>query len=157
MSKKTIKDIEITGKRVLMRVDFNVPLDEKKNITDDTRIKGAIPTKKYALDRNAKVILMSHLGRPKGAPNPEYSLKPVAADLGRKLGKNVIMTGDCIGPDVKKAVDSMAGGDVILLENLRFHKEEEKNDPAFAKELAGLGDVFVNAAFGTCHRAHAST
>ncbi len=157
MSKKTIKDIEITGKRVLMRVDFNVPLDEKKNITDDTRIKGAIPTIKYALDRNAKVILMSHLGRPKGAPNPEYSLKPVAADLGRKLGKNVIMTGDCIGPDVKKAVDSMAGGDVILLENLRFHKEEEKNDPAFAKELAGLGDVFVNDAFGTCHRAHAST
>jgi phosphoglycerate kinase len=161
MNKKSIKDIDIKNKRVLMRVDFNVPQDEKLNITDDTRIKAAIPTIKYAVDKGSKVILMSHLGRPaaspRGEPEPKYSLKPAAERLSRLIGKPVAMAPDCVGPEVKKIVAAMKPGDIILLENLRFHKEEEANDPNFSKELASLGDVYVNDAFGTAHRAHAST
>jgi 3-phosphoglycerate kinase len=155
--KKTIKDIDIKGKRVLMRVDFNVPLDEKLNITDDIRIRSAVPTIKYAIDKGAKVILMSHLGRPDGKVVEAMRLTPVAKRLEELLGKKVTKTDDCIGDAVKKTVAAMKPGDVVLLENLRFHAEEESNDPKFAKELASLGDVFVNDAFGTAHRAHAST
>jgi len=157
MAKKTIKDVDLKGKRVLIRVDFNVPLDENLNITDDMRIRGAIPTIKYALDKGAKVILMSHLGRPDGQVKEELRLAPVAKRLRELLNRPVTALKDCIGDDVKKAVSTMKAGDVILLENLRFHPEEEKNDPAFAKELASFGDIFVNDAFGTAHRAHAST
>ncbi len=157
MAKKTIKDIDLKGKRVLMRVDFNVPLDDDLNITDDIRIRAAVPTIKYALDKGAKVILMSHLGRPDGQVKEDLRLAPVAKRLRELLDKPVVTLKDCVGPDVKKAVSEMKAGDVILLENLRFHAEEEKNDPNFAKELASLGDVFVNDAFGTAHRAHAST
>jgi phosphoglycerate kinase len=157
MAKKTIKDVDLKGKRVLIRVDFNVPLDDKLNITDDIRIRAALPTIKYALEKQAKVILMSHLGRPDGKVVDSMRLNPCAKRLGELLGKNVAKTDDCIGPEVKKAVDAMKPGDILLLENLRFHAEEEKNDPAFAKQLASLGDVFVNDAFGTAHRAHAST
>ena len=157
MPKKSIKDVDIRGKKVLMRVDFNVPLDEKQRITDDTRIKAALPTINYALSNNAKLILMSHLGRPKGEAKKEFSLAPVAANLSKKLGKNVTMAPDCIGDEVKGIVGAMKEGDVVLLENLRFHMEETRNDEKFSKELASLGDVFVNDAFGTCHRAHAST
>src|SRR3989338_7678884 len=155
--KKTIKDMDLKDKRVLMRVDFNVPLDDKLNITDDIRIRAALPTIKYAVDKGAKVILMSHLGRPDGKVVDAMRLTPVVKRLGELLGKKVIKTNDCIGEDAKKAALAMKPGDVLLLENLRFHAEEEKNDPAFAKELAGLGDIFVNDAFGTAHRAHAST
>lgn len=155
--KKTIKDVDLKGKRVLMRVDFNVPLDEKLNITDDIRIRAALPSIKYALEKGAKVILMSHLGRPDGKVVDSMRLTPVAKRLEKLLGKKVIKTDDCIGEAVKKTVAEMKPGDVVLLENLRFHAEEEKNDPAFAKELASLGDIFVNDAFGTAHRAHAST
>lgn len=157
MAKKTIKDIDLKGKRVLMRVDFNVPLDENLNITDDIRIRSAVPTIKYAIDKGAKVILMSHLGRPDGKVVEKMRMAPVAARLEKLLGKKVTALKDCIGPDVKKAVAAMKEGDVVLLENLRFHAEEEANDANFAKELASLGDVFVNDAFGTAHRAHAST
>ena len=157
MAKKTIKDIDVRGKRVLMRVDFNVPLDDKLNITDDIRIRSALPTIKYAIDNGAKVILMSHLGRPKGKVVDSMRLTPVAKRLGELLGKKVTKTDDCVGDAVKKTVAAMKPTDVVLLENLRFHAEEEKNDPAFAKELASLGDIFVNDAFGTAHRAHAST
>ncbi|MFA5085609.1 MAG: phosphoglycerate kinase [Candidatus Omnitrophota bacterium] len=155
--KKTIKDIDLTGKRVLMRVDFNVPLDDKLNITDDIRIRSALPTIKYAIESGAKVILMSHLGRPDGKVVDSMRLAPVAKRLEELLGKKVTKTDDCIGDAVKKTVAMMKPGDVVLLENLRFHAEEEKNDPAFAMELASLGDLFVNDAFGTAHRAHAST
>jgi 3-phosphoglycerate kinase len=155
--KKTIKDIDLEGRRVLIRVDFNVPLDEKLNITDDIRIRSSVPTIRYALDKGAKVILMSHLGRPDGKAVESMRLAPVAKRLGELLNRNVSALKDCIGPDVKKAVSAMKPGDVVLLENLRFHPEEEANDPAFAKELASLGEVFVNDAFGTAHRAHAST
>lgn len=155
--KKTIKDLDIKGKRVLMRVDFNVPLDEKQRITDDTRIRSVLPTIRYALAAPSKVILMSHLGRPKGEIKPELSLAPCAERLSRLLGKNVRMLKGSIGAEVEKAVQEEKNGDIVLLENLRFHKEETKNNPDFAKELAKLGDVFVNDAFGTCHRAHAST
>ena len=157
MAKKTIKDIDLKGKKVLMRVDFNVPLDDKLNITDDIRIRAALPTIKYALERQAKVILMSHLGRPDGKVVDAMKLTPVAKRLEELLGKKVTKTDDCIGDAVKKTVAAMKPGDVVLLENLRFHAQEEKNDPAFAKELASLGEVFVNDAFGTAHRAHAST
>ena len=157
MAKKTIKDLELKGKRVLMRVDFNVPLDDKLNITDDIRIRAAVPTIKYALDKGAKVILMSHLGRPDGKVNEKLRLVPAAKRLSELLGKNVPALKECIGDEVKKAVTSMKDGDVVLLENLRFHSEEENDDPAFAKELASLGDVFINDAFGSAHRAHAST
>lgn len=157
MNKKTIEDINVSGKRVLVRVDFNVPLDENKNITDETRITAALPTIRYLLDHQAKVILCSHLGRPKGEFNMKYSLAPVAKRLGELLQKSVVLTQDVIGASAKQAVATLKNGDVVLLENVRFHKEEEKNDPAFAKALADLAEVYVNDAFGTAHRAHAST
>jgi len=155
--KKTIKDVDLKGKKVLMRVDFNVPLDDAQKITDDIRIRASVPTIQYALDRGAKVILMSHLGRPDGKVVEKMRLAPVAKRLSELLGRNVAALKECMGAEIKKAVSSMKDGDVILLENLRFHPEEEANDPAFAKELASLGDIFVNDAFGTAHRAHAST
>jgi len=155
--KKTIRDVKLKGKRVLMRVDFNVPLDAGLNLTDDIRIRAAIPTIKYAVDKGAKVILMSHLGRPDGKVVESMRLAPVAKRLSELLGKKVAKTNDCIGDDVKKTVSGMNPGDIVLLENLRFHAEEEGNDPSFAKELASLGEVFINDAFGTAHRAHAST
>ncbi|MFH0732419.1 MAG: phosphoglycerate kinase [Candidatus Omnitrophota bacterium] len=157
MQKKTVKDVNLKGKRVLMRADFNVPLDENNNITDDIRIKAAMPTMEYILQQDAKLILMSHLGRPKGETKDGLSLAPVATRLEELLGRPVKKLNDCIGQQVQEAVNKMQAGDVILLENLRFHKEETKNDPEFAKQLASLADVFVNDAFGTCHRAHAST
>ncbi|MFH1411742.1 MAG: phosphoglycerate kinase [Candidatus Omnitrophota bacterium] len=155
--KKTLRDIQISGKRVLMRADFNVPLNEERVITDDSRITAAMPSIKYILDNSGKLILMSHLGRPKGEVDDALRLDPVAKRLSELLGKNVKKMPDCIGSDVETAVKDMRDGDVILLENLRFHKEEKKNDPDFSKKLASLGEVFVEDAFGTCHRAHAST
>lgn len=157
MKKKTIDQIELKGKRVLVRVDFNVPLDENLNITDDIRITSSLPTINKIIREGGKAILMSHLGRPKGAPNPKYSLKPAAVRLSELLGKEVKMAPDCVGPEAKTLVDSMKDGDVVILENLRFHAEEEKNNPDFAKQLSELGDVYVNDAFGSAHRAHAST
>lgn len=158
MAKQTIADLkDLKSKRVLVRVDFNVPLDEKLNITSDKRIVAAVPTIKDLLQKKAKVILMSHLGRPKGKAAPEFSLAPCAKKLSEILGQEVKMMKDCIGPEVDAAVAKMKEGEIILLENLRFHKEEEANDPAFAKQLASLGDIFVSDAFGTVHRAHAST
>lgn len=157
MDKKTIEKVDLKGKRVFIRADFNVPLDENGNITDDTRIRSTLPTINYALDAGAKVILASHFGRPKGKPNPKYSLAPVALRLNRLLNKEVKFAKDCVGPDVEHAVQGMRPGDVLLLENLRFHAEEEKNDEGFSKALAAFTDVYVNDAFGTAHRAHAST
>ncbi|MBU1083604.1 MAG: phosphoglycerate kinase, partial [Candidatus Omnitrophica bacterium] len=151
--KKTLRDIQISGKRVLMRADFNVPLNEERVITDDSRITAAMPSIKYILDNSGKLILMSHLGRPKGEVDDALRLDPVAKRLSELLGKNVKKMPDCIGSDVETAVKDMRDGDVILLENLRFHKEEKKNDPDFSKKLASLGEVFVEDAFGTCHRA----
>lgn len=156
--KKTLTDIDVKGKRVLMRADFNVPLDEARKITDDSRIVAALPSIKYILDNGGKLILMSHLGRPKGeGVEADLTLDPVAERLSVLLKKEVKKLDDCVGEDVEEAVSKMKEGDVILFENLRFHKEEKANDPAFAKQLASLGDVFVEDAFGTCHRAHAST
>ncbi|MBI2412950.1 MAG: phosphoglycerate kinase [Deltaproteobacteria bacterium] len=149
-------EINLRGKRVFIRVDFNVPLDENGNITDDTRIRGVLPTINYALDENAKVILASHLGRPKGKRVPEMSLSPVAKRLGRLLEKEVTIAPDCIGEDTKKVVDAMKPGDVVLLENLRFHPEEEKNNEEFGRKLGELADVYINDAFAMAHRAHAS-
>jgi len=157
MSKATVRDIDVKGKRVLVRVDFNVPLDDDGKITDDTRIRAALPTIKYLLDRGAKVILASHLGRPKGQRREEFSLAPVAVRLEELLKQSVRKLDDCIGDQVKAEVASMKDGDVILLENLRFYQEEEANDEGFARELASLADIYVNDAFGTAHRAHAST
>ncbi|NNG66950.1 phosphoglycerate kinase [Caldanaerobacter subterraneus] len=157
MKKKTVRDIDVSGKRVLVRVDFNVPMDENENITDDRRIREALPTIEYLINHNAKVILVSHLGRPKGKFNPDYSLKPVAKRLSELLKKPVIMAEDVIGEDAKAKAAALKEGEVLLLENVRFHAEEEKNDPEFAKELASLADIYVNDAFGTAHRAHAST
>ncbi len=157
MEKKTIEKVELKNKRVFIRADFNVPLDENGNITDDTRIRSTLPTINYALDAGAKVILASHLGRPKGKPSPKYSLAPVTTRLSRLLNKEVAFAKDCVGPDVEHLVQGMRPGDVLLLENLRFHEEEEKNDEAFSKALAAFTDVYVNDAFGTAHRAHAST
>jgi len=157
VNKKTIEDIDVRGKRVLVRVDFNVPMDENGNITDDRRIRAALPTIQYLIKNNAKVILMSHLGRPKGEFVPKYSLAPVAKHLSNLLGQEVIMAKDVIGESAKNAVAGMKEGQVVLLENVRFHKEETKNDPEFAKALAQLGDIYVNDAFGSAHRAHAST
>jgi 3-phosphoglycerate kinase len=157
MAKKTVAQMDVKGKRVLVRVDFNVPLDENLNVTDDRRVRSAVPTIKSIIDRGGKAILMSHLGRPKSGPEKKFSLKPAATALAGLLGKPVALATDCIGPDVERAVASMRDGDVLLLENTRFHKQEEKNDPAFAEQLAKFGDLYVNDAFGTAHREHAST
>ena len=157
MAKKTIEDIQVSGKKVLVRCDFNVPMDENKVITDENRLRGAMPTIQYLLDHDAKVILCSHLGRPKGEVNAKYSLAPVAKRLSQMIGKEVKMAEDVIGPSAKALAENLQNGEVMLLENVRFHKEETKNDPAFAKELASLAEVYVNDAFGTAHRAHAST
>ena len=157
MNKKTVRDLDVKNKRVLVRVDFNVPLDEKQQITDDTRIVAALPTIRYLLEQGAAVILMSHLGRPKGQPKPEFSLATVAKRLSELLGRPVRMAQDCVGPAVQQAVADLKPGEVLLLENLRFHAEETKNDPAFARQLASLADLYVNDAFGAAHRAHAST
>ncbi len=157
MNKKTIRDIDVAGKRVLVRVDFNVPLDAEQHITDDTRIAAALPTIQYLLDRRAAVILMSHLGRPKGKAVDTMRLTPVAQHLSALLDKPVQMAPDCIGPAVEALARNLQPGHVLLLENLRFHNEEEQNDAEFARQLASLGELYVNDAFGTAHRAHAST
>ncbi len=157
MNKKTIKDIDVKGKKVLVRCDFNVPLDADMNITDETRINAALPTIKYLLDQGAALILCSHLGRPKGTFNMKYSLSPVAKSLSEKLGFEVKLAKDVIGEDAQKLAKEVQPGSAILLENVRFHAEEEKNDPAFAKALSDLCDIYVSDAFGTVHRAHAST
>ena len=154
---RTIKDIQFKGKRALVRVDFNVPLDKSLNITDDTRIRAAVPTLKYILDQGGRLIIMSHLGRPKGGPEPKYSMKPVLKRLGELLGKNVAFSKDCIGEETAKMAKALKDGEALLLENLRFHAEEEKNDPGFSKALSSLGEIYVSDAFGTAHRAHAST
>lgn len=155
-NKKTIEDINVSGKRVLARCDFNVPLKDGV-ITDDKRIVEALPTIKYLSEHGAKLILCSHFGRPKGEFKPEFSLAPVAKRLSELLGKDVALAADVIGPDAKAKAAALKDGDIMLIENVRFHKEEEKNDPAFAKELASLAEIYVNDAFGTAHRAHAST
>ena len=157
MDKKTVRDVEVAGKRVLVRVDFNVPLNDVGEITDDTRIRAALPTIKYLRDQGAKVILCSHLGRPKGTVDGKLRLTPVARRLSELLDTPVTKTEDCIGSNVQPIVAAMKAKDVVLLENLRFHAEEEKNDPEFARQLAALADIYVNDAFGTAHRAHAST
>jgi 3-phosphoglycerate kinase len=157
MAKKTIRDLEVAGKRVLVRVDFNVPLDEDGAITDDTRIRGAVPTIEYLAAAGAKVILMSHLGRPKGERKAEYSLRPVAERLGELISAKVTFAEDCVGEVAEGAVAGLSDGEVLLLENVRFYKEETANDAVYAEKLAKLGDVYVNDAFGTAHRAHAST
>ena len=154
---RSIREIGLKDKRVLMRVDFNVPMDKEGNIIDDARITAAIPTIKYILDQGARLILMSHLGRPDGRRDEKYSLKPVAVHLAELLKQNVKMSSDCIGPEVSEDIEQLQGGEIILLENVRFHSGEEENDAEFSKQLASLGDVFVNDAFGTAHRAHSST
>ena len=156
-NKKTIEDVDVAGKRVLVRVDFNVPQDETGKITDDRRIRAALPTIQYLMAHQARVVLASHLGRPKGGPEPKYSLQPVAARLSELLGRPVPLAPDSIGDAVKAQVDALGDGDVLLLENVRFYPQEEKNDPAYAQQLASLADIYVNDAFGTAHRAHAST
>ncbi len=156
MNKKTVKDINIKGKRVLMRVDFNVPMQNGK-VTDDKRIKASLPTIQYVLDQGASLILMSHLGRPKGGPDPEFSLKAASEVLSSLLGKPVKMAPDCVGPEVEKMAKALKPGEVLMLENTRFHAGEEKNDLELAKQMASLGEVYVNDAFGSAHRAHSST
>jgi phosphoglycerate kinase len=156
MNKLFINELDLKGKKVFVRVDYNVPFDEQGNITDDARIRATLPTINYLLDEGAKIILASHLGRPGGKVSPEFSLKPVARRLHRLLNKEVMLARDCVGPEVSKQVDAMQPEDVLLLENLRFHKGERENDPEFAKELASLCDVMVQDAFGNCHRSHAS-
>ena len=157
MKKLSINDVNLKDKRVLVRVDFNVPLDENKNITDDRRITSSLPTIKKIISEGGKAILMSHLGRPKGGPDPKFSLKPVAERLSQLLNKEVKLAPDCVGEEVKKMVGQMHSGDVLLLENVRFHAEETKNVESFSKQLAELGDVYINDAFGSAHRAHSST
>jgi phosphoglycerate kinase len=157
MEVKTIDDVDLKGKKVLVRVDFNVPMTDDLKIADDKRIVESLPTIRKIMDAGGIPILMSHLGRPKGGPSPEFSLKPVARHLGTLLSTNVLFADDCIGDQTRVVVSGLKPGDILLLENLRFHPEEEKNDPSFAKELASYGDVYVNDAFGTAHRAHAST
>ena len=157
MNKKTVKDIDLKGKKVLVRCDFNVPMDEQKNITDNTRIVAALPTIKYLIENECSVILCSHLGRPKGEFKPEFSLKPVAKELSRLLDKEVIMANDVIGEDATRKAKDLQPGQVMLLENVRFHREETDNDPEFAKKLADMAEIYVNDAFGAAHRAHAST
>ena len=155
MNKKTIRDIDLAGKKVLVRVDYNVPMDGG-NITDDTRIRATLPTLRYLLDHGAAVILASHLGRPKGGPAPEFSLAPAAKRLSELLGRQVRLASDCVGPAAVEAAKALKPGEALMLENLRFHKEEEKNDPEFARQLAALADTYVNDAFGVSHRGHAS-
>lgn len=157
MAKLFIEDIELKGKRVLIRVDFNVPLDDRQSVTDDTRIRASIPTIKYVIENGGKAVLMSHLGRPKGEVVESMRLKPAGDVLANLLGESVKILTDCIGKDVQHTVMNMCNGDILLLENLRFHKEETKNNPEFAKQLASLGEIYINDAFGTAHRAHAST
>ena len=157
MNKKTIRDIDLKNKKVLVRCDFNVPMDENKNITDNARIVAALPTIKYLLENNCAIILCSHLGRPKGEFKPEFSLKPVAKELSKLLNKEVIMANDVIGEDAKKKADELRNGEIMLLENVRFHREETDNDPEFSKQLASLAEIYVNDAFGAAHRAHSST
>ena len=158
MAKKTIEDVNVQGKRVLVRVDYNVPLTPEGTVADDKRIVAALPTVKYLLEHGARVILCSHLGRPKGTVKPEFSLKPVVARLKELLpGVKIDFASDCIGEEAKEKAMALQDGQILLLENLRFHKEEEKNDPEFAKELASLAEIYVSDAFGTVHRAHAST
>ena len=157
MNKKTVKDIDLKGKKVFVRCDFNVPMDKEQNITDNTRILAAIPTIKYLLEQNCKIILASHLGRPKGEVKPEYSLKPVAKELSKVLGTEVTIANDVIGEDAKSKASNLKEGEIMLLENVRFHREETDNDPEFAKQLASMAEIFVNDAFGAAHRAHAST
>ncbi|MBS5858416.1 MAG: phosphoglycerate kinase [Clostridia bacterium] len=157
MNKKTVKDIDLKGKKVFVRCDFNVPMDENRNITDNTRIVAALPTIKYLLEQNCKLILASHLGRPKGEYKPEYSLAPVAKELSKLLGKEVIMANDVVGEDATSKASNLKEGEILLLENVRFHKEETENDTEFSKKLASMAEVFVNDAFGTAHRAHSST
>ena len=157
MEKKTVKDIDLKGKKVLVRCDFNVPMDENRNITDNTRIVAALPTIKYLLENNCAVILCSHLGRPKGEFKPEFSLRPVAKELSKLLDKEVIMAEDVVGEDAKTKAENLKQGEILLLENVRFHREETDNDPAFSKELASMAEIYVSDAFGTVHRAHAST
>ena len=158
MNKKTVKDIDVNGKKVLVRCDFNVPIDsETGKITDNRRIRAALPTIQYLLDHNAKVILCSHLGRPKGEFNLKYSLKPVAEELSKLLNKDVKLAKDVIGESAKELTSNMKEGDIVLLENVRFHKEEEQNDPEYSKALASMAEIYVNDAFGTAHRAHSST
>lgn len=156
MNKKTVRDIDLKGKRVLMRVDFNVPMQDGK-VSDDKRIRASLPTIQYILDQGASLILMSHLGRPKGGPNPEFSLRAAAEVLAGHLGRPVQMAPDCVGPEVEKMAQALQPGEVLMLENTRFHAGEEKNDLELAKQMAALGDVYVNDAFGSAHRAHAST
>lgn len=157
MNKKTVRDIDLRGKKVFVRCDFNVPMDENQNITDNTRIVAALPTIKYLLEQNCKIILASHLGRPKGEVKPEFSLKPVAKELSKLLNKEVIMANDVIGKDATSKATNLKEGEIMLLENVRFHREETDNDPEFAKKLASMAEIFVNDAFGAAHRAHAST
>ena len=157
MEKKTVKDIDLKGKKVLVRCDFNVPMDENRNITDNTRIVAALPTIKYLLENNCAVILCSHLGRPKGEFKPEFSLRPVAKELSKLLDKEVIMAEDVVGEDAKTKAENLKQGEILLLENVRFHREETDNDPAFSKELDSMAEIYVSDAFGTVHRAHAST
>jgi phosphoglycerate kinase len=157
VAKLCIDDLDVGGKRLLIRVDFNVPLDERGEVADDTRLRATLPTITYAAERGAKVLLLSHLGRPKGAPSDRLSLRPVAVRLSALLGRPVAMAEDCVGPRVAARVDRMADGDILMLENSRFHPGEEENDQAFSRALADLCDVYVNDAFGTAHRAHAST
>ena len=157
MSKKTVKDIDLRGKKVFVRCDFNVPMDEQQNITDNTRIVAALPTIEYLLEQNCAIILCSHLGRPKGEVKPEFSLKPVAKELSKLLNKEVIMAKDVIGEDAKTKAIDLKQGQIMLLENVRFHKEETENDPEFSKQLASMAEVYVNDAFGSAHRAHSST
>ena len=157
MNKKTVKDIDLKGKKVFVRCDFNVPMDEKQNITDNTRIVAALPTIKYLLEQDCKIILASHLGRPKGEVKPEFSLAPVAKELSKLLNKEVIMAKDVIGEDATNKAENLKEGEIMLLENVRFHREETDNDPEFAKKLASMAEVDVNDAFGAAHRAHAST
>src|SRR3990172_8757127 len=157
MAKLSIRDLDLKGKRVFVRVDLNVPLSDVGEITDDTRIRQTLPTLEYALARGARLILASHLGRPKGKPNPKMSLSPVVIHLGKLLNRLVVFASDCVGPAAEGATSGLRDGEVALLENLRFHPEEEANDPEFSRQLARLAEEYVNDAFGSAHRAHAST